>query len=194
MPGYTCRQALTLSRRVRELWSPDLLLIYSLHSDARRAHERDLLFLGTGTGPLAHTGLARLTTHAALWLRSRTGSARTSLTDYRTCLAAMTADQRQYGGRAVFVTPISRTNLDDQAPAPDDLLVGPAPYEDAMAAVAAETDSPHIDLPAAVGSICPDCGEALLMDEVHPTANGLAIMASVIAREIDDGGLLTRAD
>jgi lysophospholipase L1-like esterase len=196
VPGYTCRQSLALLRTVRDRFPPDLVLVYNLHSDARRAHERDLIWLGSGTGTLAHTGVGRLATHAALWLRSRVGGPATSLADYRSCLEALVRDQRCAGGDTLLVRPVSRGNLRGD-PGPCVPNRGePCNFELTMAEVAVAAGVPLVDLPAELEVACPGCMEALMMDEVHPTAGGLALMAMVLdprlraslAREPPAGG------
>ncbi len=180
VPGYTCPQTRALVARVAERYRPDRLVIYNLHSDLRAGRVGDAPYLG----PLGGLGIGRLAAAAALWLRAgRPGS---DLEDYRGCLRQLAADQADRGGASVFVVPVDRIDLvpalsryrDDPARAA--MLERRAAYRAAMAEVAAGSGSPCLELAPLFRASGMAPGEALL-DEVHPSPAGHALIARALA-------------
>lgn len=185
VPGYTCPQSAALLQRVLPEYAPDVLVIYSLNSDLRAAREGDVP--ATELGPLSDLGVVRLGTAAAHVLRRVTSSPGSALPAYRDCLEALVDQQSARGGHSVLVVPIDRHDLVWPPGTPSGSL---GDYRDAMGEVARATGSPLVDLPTRFQASGLDVDQALL-DTVHPTPTGHALIAEALAEALADAGLLT---
>lgn len=180
--GYTCPQSLRQFEDLRPVWEPDVLVVYDMHSDARliTAHDR-------GIARAAPSWFTRLAAGRLLaWWRGRLafrpGEPFVEPEEYEDCLQTLVKRQRNLGGRALLVIPVANVDLvpmggrpggDDSADLDD--------YRRRMRHVAERQQVPLVDLPAVFGESDLTYPEAML-DAVHPTAAGNA----VIARAIDE--------
>ena len=197
VPGYTCPQARGAARRFTERWAaPDVLLVYAMHSDAR-ASEADDVSSG-GFGRAGTWGIGRLAASAALWIRARRGTPGSALAGYRACLEGLARDQAGRGGATVFVIPVVDTDLVTMTP--DALSAGRdsyhyiqleslLPYRTAMVRAARSAGSPLVDLPAALRERGLTAATGLV-DQVHPSAEGHAAIAEVLAASLEEAGLV----
>ena len=207
VPGYTCPQSAAQVGRLREIASPDVLVIYNQHSDVRVAEERDLLYTPAHLGALADWGAGRLVGYLALRVRTARARPGTLLAGYERCLEEMVRDQQAAGGAAVLAVPVGVWDVEGadwthpgdpagyRAPQerPGEEVDDPgAPYRVAMADVAARTGSPLADLPAIFAGAGMGARE-LFIDEVHPSAAGQGLIAEAVRDAMVDGGLVELA-
>ncbi len=185
VPGYTCRQSADRYREVVDALDPDILLIYSMHNDARviRADES---WLGAA---VAHPiGVIRLASAAATWVRIQRGSSRMSIPEFQHCLKGLIAAQLARGGKTLLLTPISNADFDPSVDLSKQEGVGP--FYGAIRQVAEQTDTLHLDLTDRRWSNKKEVGD-LMLDEVHPTSFGHRLLARWIHAGLLSGGLMT---
>ncbi len=192
VPGYTCVQSRRLVHRISQSFPPDLLLVYSMHSDRRVALSQDQIFLGTGLGILGQTGTLRLAQWLAYRLRSSGNWPTTPVERYESCLRRMWREQEARGGQTGFILPIVREDLliGMASLAPETGAVGTrlADYRQAMIRVARDTDSILVDLPACFRA--KNLSDSVLMlDEVHLNGAGQAMAAEAIKTALEQHGL-----
>jgi lysophospholipase L1-like esterase len=189
VPGYTCPQTRTLFDRIRARFVPDVLVIYNMHSDYRRAEPHDRVIVEGQLGPMARSGVGRLLAAGTLWYRILRERPNLDVTQYRACLEDLAMAHLQTGRSTVFLLPI--TDIDF----PDNALYGtpdPSPpghrlsdYRAAMQAAAAATGGSIVDGPSAVTGAGLNASTALL-DEVHPSVSGHGVLAAAVARAIQE--------
>lgn len=190
LPGYDSSQAMLVLRDMAPLAEADWLVIACIWSDL--FHARRDPAAGERV-PLASYRL--LTRLLGPWLPPRTigwwdpesgvgtpgpgRSARTSLGEYMDNLHALAALGQQHGAQPVFVA----------LPAPIDLDPRQVPsyiqdYRSAMYTVAEALDAPFVDGPdvfARAGAT-----PAMFYDQVHPSAEGHALLGEALAEAIED--------
>jgi len=177
VPGYQCSQARGAYDRLAEHADIELAVLYVMHSDGFQFHEQDLAWASAMPDELRTTGLGRLLAWGGSLKLARTGARRTSIEDYRACLTDFV---RQVP--SLLVIPMARVDVD-----PEHRTAYLEPYREAMREVAEATDTPLADTAAAARA---DGSVHLLMDEVHPSPEGHALVAEVVLQAIDEAGLL----
>jgi lysophospholipase L1-like esterase len=188
VPGYTCPQSRQAARRFSErLAPPDILLIYSMHSDIRGATLEDAP--SPGFGAAGGFGIGRLAAVAGARLRAWRGVSGSPLEDYGRCLEDMVADQAGRGGRSVLIIPVLDADLPGEGRRGRRYTTTEQlkEYRGEMARVARETESPIVDLPTALREAGLTQEEGLL-DQVHPSPAGHAAIAEVIAQDLEAAG------
>lgn len=178
VPGYQCSQARGAHDRLAEHASVELAVLYVMHSDGFQFHERDLAWSSAMPDGLRATGLGRLLSWGTSMKLARTGARRTSVGDYRACLTDFVQ-----AVPALLVIPMARVDVE-----PGHRTAYLEPYREAMRQVAEETGTPLADTAAAAREVG---SERLLMDEVHPSAEGHALVAEVVLAAVAEHGLLT---
>ncbi len=169
VPGYTCAQARDQRSRLSELGAHGLLL-YLMISDSFHPHPSDKVWLPDL--PLRELGLGRLAVSVAAWRGQHRGR-RVEPEDFADCLRALGAE---HDGPVVFVIPVT----DEAARGrPEPEL---EPYREAISRIAAER-GPLVD-PAPTFEADPRGVERLMADPVHPSAEGLALIAGALAETI----------
>lgn len=184
VPGYTCRQSAHRYREVVDVLAPDILLIYSMHNDARIIRSGE----GWLGASMAHpSGLVRLLSAASTWVRIQRRISRMSLGEFRGCLTEIISEQRARGGETLLITPTS-----DAAFAPEldlESMDGVGPFYAVIRGVAEETDTLHLDLTDMRWTKQKSRSE-MMLDEVHPTSIGHRFIARWIHAGLLGGGLI----
>lgn len=200
IPGYSSEQTRMLMDEDGWALEPTLLLIANLWSDNNFDHFRDADLLRTRRmwleNPLSASSLfvvvagvvdritgdpqARMVT----WTRSSElpdyGIRRVPVQRYAHNLDAMIRDAKARGIDVALVSPVNRQIAEQQV----GLDVAWGPYFEAQEAVAAHHGIPHIPLaPSLIEAAKSHDGEALFLDEMHPTALG----STYFARGVLDG-------
>ena len=189
VPGYTCGQGLKLFKRLLPDFSPDVVVVYHLHSDRRIASGRDVVFPGAALPLLGWSGAGRLAAVLGFRLRVRLGGPATPLGDYTRCLVQVARLQTERGMHTVFALPPADVDLplpgETWGPEPGAPGTRLADYRDAMAQVATQEKALLVDLPAAFQRA--GLGRVdLLQDSVHPTAMGQYVVARALLPAIED--------
>ncbi|MFT5685692.1 MAG: lysophospholipase L1-like esterase [Myxococcota bacterium] len=184
VPGYTCRQSAHRYREVIEHFTPDILIVYSMHNDARIIRS-DEGWLGAA---VAHPiGIVRLLSVGATWVRIRRQISRMSTGEFRSCLKGLIAEQRDHGGKTLLLTPTSdvafATDVDLEA------MAGVGPYYAVIRGVAEETNTVHLDMTDMRWTKKKSRSE-LMLDEVHPTSLGHRFIARWIHAGLLSSGMM----
>ncbi len=183
LPGFTCLQSLGKVRRVKATWTPDILVVYSLHSDARRAGANDRIVVEHQLGWLGETGFGQLLADVALELRVARGGSNLDLPTYEACLHDL-ADEVP---KTLFVVPVSQRSFEDLAHTGPDMLGGAEDrvtgYERAVEQVAMDRGLPFLRAGDALAAQGLDAGTALL-DPIHPNDAGHAGIADALASKL----------
>lgn len=187
VPGYTCPQVRDLVDELRPAFSPDLLLAYVMHNDARFVRQQDQPWLVGAPKAWQDLGLLRLIGTAVLTRAARQGRTRTPLPIYQACLTALVADQHEHGGETVLIVPISDADLRISPQRAADALGHLVDYRRVMATVAADTDSLLVDL-AQTGWAEGARADDLMVDPVHPSSEGHRRIAGQIHQQLIDAG------
>lgn len=181
VPGYTCWQALGTAERVPV--PLDGAVIYPGVSDSFVLDRKDQVVLPAGLDPLRGTGLGRLLLELAA--KRTLGSTRTSPEDFERCLGELV----DVVGPAVMVVPIAQGDLWGSRSWSDAPVAHLLPYREAMQRVAEAHGLPLVDIPAVVQALG-DEAEGVLLDPVHPSVLGHAIIAAEAEAAIRDAGML----
>ncbi len=191
VPGYTCPQTTILLDRLGAQYQPDILVVYNMHSDFRKAAPHDRVIAATQLGLFANTGIGKLISQGILTRRVKNNSSNLTLDEYTQCITELARDQEKRGGKTVFLVPISEPDFPNSPfygqPDPEPPGERLSDYRDAMKAVAAATNSPVIDGPAVTVAAGLTSGTALL-DPVHPTPKGHLVLAGHVAQAIQSKG------
>lgn len=209
VPGYSTYQAINLLDMRGFALDPDLLLVATIWSDNNfdSFTDKDLLASYAGwrgsTAGLVRTGLES----SALfrWLDwtfrvnpqgvaarkvgwqlggddTRTGFRRVQIADYAANLAAMCDRMVARGGGVVFVMLANREDLAPRSPNP-----AWAPFRDVMHDTAERYGAPVVSVADAFRASGRSV-DALFMDQMHPTADGHAILAEAVRAELTRAG------
>jgi len=194
VPGFTCPQSRRLYHRVLHDFSPEILIVYNVHSDRRIASTEDLMFPGAAVPLVGDLGAYRLASALAFKLRVRWGGAGSSLASYTECLRDLVSDQERRKGKVIFAIAPADADFPGQGrswgPEPGPAGTHLTDYREAMAAVASSTNSLLVNLPAALQQTgLPR--DLLLMDAVHPGAQGHVIIAQTLAASLQQAGMIT---
>ncbi len=189
VPGYTCLQTRTLLERIQKHFVPDILVIYNMHSDYRRAEPHDRVLVSEQLGALGTTGVGQVLAAGKLWYRIWRELPNLDVQAYESCLTALATHHLTTGKRAVFVWPITDVDFPDHAlygkPDPSPAGLRLTDYRAAMESAAKTTTGSVVDGPAAALAAGLSSTTALL-DEVHPTPQGHGVLARAIAQAIVD--------
>ncbi len=180
VPGYTCPQSLHRFRELLEPLQPEQLVVYSLINDARPLRSRDEAWLEVHA---AGSGVLRLIHRMQLERRIALREPRVSLEGYRSCLRAMITEQRAGGGETLLVVPVTMADFQNVPAARRGL---PWRYRQVLLEVSQSSATPVLDLGALdwTGFQPPD---VLMLDEVHPSAEGHQRIAARIAEALSRG-------
>lgn len=184
VPGYTCRQSAHRYREVVESLSPDIVLLYSMHNDARIIKSDENWLGAAGHHPV---GVVRLLIAATTWVRIQRRISRMSLLEFQGCLTGIIDAQQLRGGRTLLITPASYAAFDPDLSVDDLKDVGP--FYEALRQVAEDTGTVHLDMSDirwAKGNL-PD---TIMLDSVHPTRLGHRLMARWIHAALLESGLM----
>ena len=184
VPGYTCRQSAHRYREVVEALSPDIVLLYSMHNDARIIHADEDWLGAAGHHPL---GGVRLLTAAMTWVRIQRRISRMSIQEFQRCLTRVIEAQHARGGRTLLITPISYAAFDPDLSV--DELKDVGPFYGAIREVAEHTDTVHLDM-SDVQWARGNLPDTLMLDDVHPTRLGHRLMARWIHAALLGSGLM----
>jgi lysophospholipase L1-like esterase len=191
IPGYTCPQTKILLSRIRPQFQPDILVVYNMHSDFRKAAPHDRVIAATQLGMFANTGIGKLISQGILTRRVKNKSSNLTLDEYTDCITDLADSQKGNGGHTIFLVPISEPDFPNSPffgqPDPEPPGERLSDYRDAMKAVGAATNSPVVDGPAVTVAAGLTSGTALL-DPVHPTPKGHQVMARHVAESIQASG------
>ena len=183
LPGFTCLQSLAKLRRVTTSWTPEILVVYSLHSDARRAGANDRIVVEHQLGWLGETGVGQLLADAALKLRVARGGSNLDLPAYEACLHDL-ADEVE---KTFFVVPVSQRSFEELAHDGPDMLGGAedrvTAYERTIEQVAMDRGLPFLRAGEALVSQGLDA-ETAMLDPIHPNEAGHAGIAEALAGEL----------
>ena len=176
VPGYTCAQSAHRYRELAPVLKPDVVLVYSMHNDARR------LDLADRDWTLSHTrwGLQRVLGVGRILYQQQRGLPRLPVPQFQDCLAGIITAQAAQGGSTVLIVPISDADLFPIPDAERPLIVS---YQRAIAAVAERTGTPLVDL-TALDWIGSTPRSQLLLDPIHPSAVGHARIGQRLAEVI----------
>lgn len=193
VPGYSSEQARRLYEAELQGLGQDWVVIATLWSDAQDAGAPDTLLYFDRTDPLRSL-LARSATFRLLESRLRgardarevawelqpgQGSYRVGPARYRENLVALAALARADGAEPVFLQLPSDRDLREEA------LERPRPtYREIMAEVARDEGALLVDGASPFRGGSP----ALMADDVHPTAEGHALLGRALAKGILAGG------
>lgn len=183
VPGYTCRQSADRYHDVVDVLAPDILLIYSLHNDARIIRT-DEAWMGAIPDTI---GVLRLVASAATWIRIKRQIPRMTASEYEACLMDLIDSQAARGKKTLLITPVSIADFIPDYRAQDRPLVGD--YFRAMDAVEDRTDAPLLELTDMrwAQGLSPD---DLMIDPVHPNPQGHRLIAEWIYVGLFNSGLI----
>lgn len=206
VPGYSTFQSLNLLDMRGMAFEPDLLIVANLWSDNNFDSfvDKELLASYAGWSGAGVYGVRAWLEHSQLfrWLDwtlrvapqgeaarkvgwqlgdvdPRGGRRRVAINDYAANLDALCERMRARGGGVLFVQLANREDLRPRAGQP-----AWAPYREVMANTAARWGAPLVLIPEAfrASGLSRD---RLFLDQMHPTAEGHAIMAEAIAAELE---------
>lgn len=177
VPGYQCTQARGAYERLREHADIELAVLYVMHSDGFQFHRQDLAWASAMPDALRTTGIGRVLSWATSFKLARTEARRTPLNAYRACLEDFVQAQP-----SLLVLPLARVDV-----VPGHRTSYLKPYREVMREVARDTSTPLADAALAAAE---HGSERLLMDEVHPSVEGHALVAEVVLDAIAEHGLL----
>ena len=195
MPGYSSQQALAMLERYGEQVEPDLVVVATLWSDNNFDGfvDAELLEQRSGfslTGALASTGLFRWGSgllgvmpynevgFGTLAQNPRLGRRRVPVQEYVQNLEALVARSQALGAEPVFLMLANEVDVrGETGPMPWD------PYRTAMRQVAAEHGCPLIEAaPLFRGK------DGLLLDRMHPSTAGHALLGETLADTVRQTG------
>lgn len=187
VPGYTCLQTRILFERIRAHFVPDVMVIYNMHSDYRRAGPHDRVIVEEQLGSLSATGVGKLLAAGTLWYRILRERPNLDVDAYGACLEGLASAHRETGSEVVFVWPITDVDFPDHPlydqPDPSPVGLRLSDYRAAMKDVAAKMGGTLVDGPAAARAAGMSSKTALL-DDVHPTGRGHGVLAQAIQKAI----------
>ena len=197
VPGWSSLQARNMLALRGLSLEPDLLVIATLWSDNNFDQFVDAEVLaqvetgGAVRAVLEQSALFRLVDRLAGAGGAQTiatvadrapvaGRRRVPLQRYAENLEAMAQALHDRGGGVAFVMLANRMDV-QRRPGP---LVW-QPYRDAMRQVAARWGAPLVDLPARFPH---EGGQRLFLDDIHPNAQGHAVMARLVEAALSEAG------
>jgi lysophospholipase L1-like esterase len=200
VPGYSTEQALNLLSLRGFALRPDVLLVATLWSDSNfdRFVDREILArargaelrwsvsgwsaaLGWVESWAARRGQEELAKVGWMTDDKAHGERRVPLGDYAANLALLCTRMAERGGGVLFVVLPGQDDVVDAVPSPEPWSV----YRETMRRTATACGAPLVDAAA----VFAERGDpALMVDTVHPSAAGHALLAEAIAAELDAHG------
>jgi lysophospholipase L1-like esterase len=196
VPGYTCLQSRIQIQRLANYFQPDILVVNNMHSDYRQIGPTDQVVLKQQLGWFASTGLGKVYSLLNLQIRLFFGESKLPLDVYKQCLSDLAQDQQNRGGKTIFVVPITEPYFPDSPvygePEPDPPGKRLADYKQAMQEVSTANNSPFVD-PAESMIQRGLQGSQMLLDVVHPSAQGHRVIAETVHSVIQQNSMLQPA-